>query len=498
MLRKIRIFLAAVFFLGITLMLVDFTGTLHGYLGWMAKLQFWPAVLAIPAGMLVVVLMWLLITLLFGRIYCSTVCPLGVMQDIFTHIRGWFPRQKNRFAYRRELRWVRYGILVVFVLLAIFGLTSLSALIAPYSAYGRIVQSIFAPAYAYINNVLAGMAEHYDSYAFYATDVWLKSGLTLGIAIATLLLVAHLAFYHGRWWCSTICPVGTMLGTVSRHAIYRPTIDTNKCNSCGLCAKRCKAECIDPKTHTIDSSRCVDCFDCLDTCRQQAISISRHSISLRRENAPSSVENQSADTSRRRFLGVVGGMAVASSISAKHKVMDGGLAVIEDKQIPERATAIKPAGSLSLKHFQKHCTACQLCVSACPSGVLRPSSSLLTMMQPEMSFERGYCDITCHACADVCPTGAITHILPEEKTSIQVGHAVWIRENCVVLTEGDSCGNCAKHCPTGAITMVDTPEGRIPAVDTSRCIGCGTCEYLCPSRPLSAIYVEGQSVHQTI
>lgn len=493
MLRRLRITFASFFLFGITLMLLDITGASFTFLSWMAKIQLLPALLSATSVSLVIVAVLVLITFLFGRIYCSVICPLGIMQDVFTHAHGWIKGKKNRFSFRPERPYVRYSILIVFGVLLLVGLQPLAILLAPYSAYGRIVQSLFAPLYAVANNWLAAIAEHYDSYAFYSVDVYIRSLSTLIIALLTFLAIAHISFYHGRWWCSTVCPVGTLLGSVSRYALYRPVIDTSKCNACGLCEKRCKAECIDPNTHSIDTSRCVDCFDCMDTCRQHAISFTRAP-----KASISSSENIQDGASRRRFLGALSGLAVASAASAADKVMDGGLAYIEQKRIPERATPIKPAGALSLSHFQKHCTACQLCVSACPSHVLRPSSSLLTLMQPEMSFERGYCDISCTACADVCPTGAITRILPEDKTAIRIGHAVWIRENCVVLSDHVSCGNCAKHCPAGAITLVDTAEGTIPAVDTEKCIGCGTCEYLCPSRPLSAIYVEGQSVHQTI
>jgi formate hydrogenlyase subunit 6/NADH:ubiquinone oxidoreductase subunit I len=103
----------------------------------------------------------------------------------------------------------------------------------------------------------------------------------------------------------------------------------------------------------------------------------------------------------------------------------------------------------------------------------------------------------------VCPTDAIRPITVEDKSSTQIGRAVWIKENCVVLTDNVSCGNCARRCPSGAIIMValdrEKPDGpQIPAIDTEKCIGCGACENLCPARPFSAIYVEGNQVHHTI
>ena len=180
--------------------------------------------------------------------------------------------------------------------------------------------------------------------------------------------------------------------------------------------------------------------------------------------------------------------------------VDGGFATIIDKQVPHRATPIVPPGALSAANFAQHCTACQLCVSVCPNEVLRPSTDLMKLMQPEMSYERGYCRPECTKCADVCPAGAIHPITTADKSATQIGHAVWIRKNCIPLTDGQECGNCARHCPTGAITMVPSepsrPDSRrIPVVDTERCIGCGACENLCPARPFSAIYVEGHVRH---
>ena len=124
-------------------------------------------------------------------------------------------------------------------------------------------------------------------------------------------------------------------------------------------------------------------------------------------------------------------------------------------------------------------------------------------MQPEVSYENGYCRPECTTCSNVCPAGAIIPLKREERASTQVGHAVWQRDLCIAATEGVHCGNCARHCPAGAITMIpldsDNPNGaRIPAVDTERCIGCGACENLCPVRPFSAIYVEGHEVHRTV
>jgi formate hydrogenlyase subunit 6/NADH:ubiquinone oxidoreductase subunit I len=183
--------------------------------------------------------------------------------------------------------------------------------------------------------------------------------------------------------------------------------------------------------------------------------------------------------------------------------LDGGYATIIDKEKPFKNRALTPPGSLSARNMTAHCTGCQLCVAVCPTQVLRPSADLTTFMQPEMSYEKGYCRPECNKCSQVCPTGAINPITVEEKSSIQVGHAEWNRKNCIVLTDDVDCGNCERHCPTGAITMIlsdyrDLKSRKIPSINKHLCIGCGACENLCPSRPFSAIYVKGYKNHRTI
>lgn len=499
-LKVVRVALALCFFLLLTAMFLDFTGTLHHYLSWMAKVQLLPAILSVNVA---VVVGLLLLTFIVGRVYCSVICPLGVMQDCFTFLSG--KTRKRRFRPTKAHNILRYTVMVVFAVLIVAGLQSVALLIAPYSAYGRIVNSMFAPLVALINNGLAAMAERADSYAFYSTDVWLKSAVSLTVAVLTFVGLGILAARRGRLWCNTICPVGSLLSLCSRYSLLAPVIDKDKCTRCKACERGCKSECIDIAEGSVDTSRCVACMDCLQNCKFNAM---HYTLRHREQTAPAATgsaaetaksekqANGTPDNSRRQFLATTAALTVTALAQAQHKTTDGGLAAITSKRVPTRAIALKPAGARSLKHFSAHCTACGLCVSACPNQVLRPSNGLLTLMQPEMSFERGYCPENCTRCSEVCPTGAIEKITAEERLDTQIGHAVWIKENCVVISDGVACGNCAKHCPTNAILMVETPEGTVPAVDETLCIGCGKCEYVCPARPFSAIYVEGYEKHR--
>ncbi len=496
MLRKIRIILATVFLAGITLLFLDFTGTIHSLTGWMAKIQFLPAVLALNV---VVIVFLILLTLICGRIYCSVICPLGIMQDII----AWFGKKakKNRYAYSAAKNWLRYGMLAVFVAALVAGASSIVSLLAPYSAFGRIASNLLAPVYGWCNNLLAWGAEQADSLAFYRTEVSTGGTLMVAVAAVTLVLLFILAWRNGRTYCNTICPVGTVLGFLSRWSWLKPVIDTSKCVNCRLCERNCKSACINTAEHSIDYSRCVACMDCINKCHSGAISYKHCAKPAAKKEAAGKEEN--VDNGRRAFMTATAAMAATAALKAQTQKVDGGLAVIEDKKIPERKRHIVPAGALSAKNLAQHCTSCQLCVSACPNDVLRPSTDLMRLMQPEMSYERGYCRPECTRCSNVCPTGAIRPITVEDKTAIQIGRAVWIKKNCLPAIDGTACNNCAYHCPTGAIQMVpsdpdneDSPK--IPAINEAKCIGCGACENLCPSRPYSAIYVEGFERHGEI
>ena len=391
-------------------------------------------------------------------------------------------------------------MLGVFIIAMIAGIGSVVALLAPYSSYGRIVSNLFAPVYQWGNNVLAYFAERSDSYAFYETSVWLKSLPTFIIAAVTFVVLVVLAWRNGRTYCNTVCPVGTVLGFFSRYSLFRPEIDAEKCTNCSLCSRKCKAACINYKDHRIDYSRCVTCMDCIDSCKHGAISYKyRFGKKERKETS----ETGNTNNARRSFLTGMGLVLVSSAVKAQEKKVDGGLAVILDKKVPTRTTPLVPPGAKGIRNMRTRCTGCQLCVSVCPNQVLRPSTKLETLMQPEMSYERGYCRPECTKCSEVCPAGAILKLTPADKSATQIGHAVWVEKNCVPLRDKVECGNCARHCPTGAITMVpsdadDADSLKIPVVNVERCIGCGACENLCPARPFSAIYVEGHEQHRTI
>ena len=507
MLRKIRIILALVFLAGITLLLV---GIGRQWWGWMASLQLLPSFLALNIPVLLGIL---LLTLLLGRLYCSVICPMGVFQDVVIFLRRVsgnylnkrqarrmkrlkeqgkvLPKPANhvkRFAFSRSHSLVRAAVLVLAVLGAFLSMQFLLTLLAPYSAYGRMVRSI------------AGLAQG-DSIA---PALLITAGITFAI-------IFFLAWTRGRAYCNTICPVGTLLSVFSRFSLFRITIDKSKCVACKRCGSRCKASCIDMDNHWIDGSRCVVCFDCIDNCSEGAIKYRFVGIApawpKKHKTVSSSDSTAPADNGRRNFIAtgaaVIGAGALAGTAARASaqvvKRLDGGLAEVIDKKVPQRRGIIVPPGALSVKHFQDHCTACQLCVSNCPNDVIRASTDLEHFLQPQMGYDKGFCRPECTACSEVCPTDAIGPIQRDEKLSISIGKARIDFKLCFAATDKEDCGNCARHCPTGALRMVKA-EGfnrPVPVVAANHCIGCGACEFLCPARPISAITVDGLSVHQS-
>lgn len=464
--------LAALCFVCITLL---FVGIGHDWWGWLARLQMLPAVTRLigsaTLGNIAVVLGILLITWLFGRIYCSVLCPLGVFQDIVFWIRRNLGRKvkplRKRFNFNRERRWVRYPMAALYIACLIVDVQLLTALLGPYSAYGRMVTAV----------VGGGPAPFIIA------------------AVVTFVVIVLCAWFWGRAWCNTVCPVGTILGCFSKYSLFGVRGNPDKCVKCGACEHICKASCLDSSTQTIDHSRCVDCFDCIDFCKAGALE-----FGIRNREAKSSSSSREAgqapDEGRRAFI-ATGAMLVGAGVTAAAQEMklDGGLAPIEAKVPLEREPRLVPPGSQSVKNFYDKCTACQLCITACKNGVLRPSTDLAHLLQPEMGYEKGFCRPECTDCSDICPTGAILPVKRDAKTLIRIGTATVFPELCLAALGEAGCGKCSRECPAGAISMVTVDGKRRPVVAEEQCIGCGKCEYLCPVRPVSAITVRGLETH---
>ncbi|MFO8001889.1 MAG: 4Fe-4S dicluster domain-containing protein [Marinilabilia sp.] len=466
-------------------------------------LQFVPSLLNflavfsfITAGGFLVVL---LLTLITGRFYCSAICPLGILQDVVTRISRWRSRKRRFFKYKKPHPVWRYSFLGIMTLAIIFGGGWITTWLDPYSIAGRTFTYLFKPVVIWgNNNVLAPVLQSMDIYSVYHQSLIQPYILPVILSIALIGAIGYFAWKRGRIFCNTICPVGTLLGEVSRFSFLKVRFDQDKCTRCGKCAGVCKSECIDIKHYAVDETRCVTCFNCLEICPESALSLRPVSkVNIQKadlQTAEINPTSQGHDENRRKLL--VTGLALLTA---------GRIFGLKKNQMPDsqkdlvrnvREHPVAPPGAGSIKRFNDICTGCSLCVAACPTGVLQPALTeygLSGFMQPHMDYVTNYCNFDCTKCGEVCPTGAILPIDLEDKHLTQMGKAIFVEQNCIVYTDETDCGACSEHCPTKAVNMVPYKNGlRIPEVDQTICIGCGACEYPCPvDAPFKAIYVNG-------
>ena len=442
-------------------------------------------------------------TLIFGRIYCSSICPMGILQDFIAAVSK--KKKKNRYFFSKQKLVLRYVVLIFFIIALWSGFALIPAILDPYSLYGRISSNIFLPVVRLFNNMLAYITDSNETYYFAKTQVFTNGILSLIVSVITLGIIGVLAWIGGRTFCNTLCPAGTILSLLSTKPAFRLSIDTATCNSCGLCEKNCKASCINSKHRDIEHDRCVMCFNCVSICRKQAITYGYSPLfNTKKENEGKVPETETGhDNGRRMFIAT----AVASSITipkllAQDKIDRLSSGFLGDNSFKKRKP-VTPAGSLSFNNFTDNCTSCHLCVSKCKSNVLKPAVfeyGLEGFMQPTLVFEDGFCDIDCNTCSTVCPNGAIKKLDHATKKITKIGTAVYAEANCVVNTDDVNCGNCARHCPVGAIEMkAQSTNGKLlPVIDNSKCIGCGSCEYHCPTSVYKAIFVSGESNHSIL
>ncbi|MDR0543122.1 MAG: 4Fe-4S binding protein [Dysgonamonadaceae bacterium] len=488
-LKTVRVALATVVFLLSTLFLCDFTHRMPVFWHGLMHIQLVPAVLAGSLGILIALF---LVAWLFGRIYCSVICPMGILQDILSFFtrRGKKKNRKKRwYHYTKPYNRVRYGLLAVCILFLILGISAPLLYLDPYSNFGRIAVNLFRPIATGGNNVLNRIALQFNNYDFYQITIHTVTTASFVMASMALLTVGILALLRGRLFCHLICPVGSLLGLISKFAFFRIVIDKSKCNQCGLCSMACKSECINSKESVIDHSRCVVCFNCLDRCNKQALSYKPVFVSQNR------LSGQSNDKgiSRRKFIAA--STAIAATVPWVSAWAQGNKPVDFTKLTP-----ITPPGSKSLKRFKEKCTACHLCITHCPMQILKPAGfnfGLEYAFKPHLVFyENAFCNYNCTICAQVCPNKAIEPLELEEKQVIQIGVAQFEQSRCVVYTDNTSCGACAEHCPVKAVRMEAYKDSlTLPHMHPELCIGCGGCESICPVRPVKAINVLPSAIH---
>ncbi|QGY41512.1 4Fe-4S dicluster domain-containing protein [Pseudodesulfovibrio cashew] len=497
-LKSLRVAIAAAFLVLTSLLFLDFremgAKTLADSV---LFLQFVPSLLNFlegatfgAAGFLAV----LAITLLFGRIYCSAVCPFGILQDAISRMAG---GKRHKYANTKPHNKLRYAILGLTILLFLTGSGLMLNMLDPFSSFGRVLSNLVRPLLLAANNMAVPIFEQMGSHALYRVQWAALAPVSIGVALTMLLTAGWLSARHGRLYCNTLCPVGTLLGLFSKAALFRVRFNHEACRECGRCERACKASCIDFKKQTVDASRCVSCYNCLTACPNNTLQLS--------PTPKFGARTAEEGSGRRKFLI---GLAAGSMGMAATKVNAAPPPDFKQSRpttVPEKRTSpISPPGSRSIEQFTSRCTACHLCVSACPSRVLVPSFldyGLSGMMQPQMSLQSAHCNFDCTICSNICPSGAILPLAKEQKQITQVGVAHFLKENCVVYTDNTNCGACSEHCPTKAVHMVPylNAAGRklvIPEVTEAICVGCGGCEHACPTRPFKAIFVDGNPVHK--
>ena len=491
-LKKIRVIISVTFILAITFIFLDISFTIQpSFSEYPLYLQFIPSLLkfltlgSITAiGFFVVILL----TLLFGRVYCSTICPLGILQDIISFVKNKFKKSYSYFT--NPFTKTRYFFFAISVVSLGSGTVIGLNLLDPYSNFGRIVNNIFRPITITINNLVVLLLEAMDFYILNPFELKSINVFSSVFSVVIFVLIFWLSVRHGRLYCNTICPVGTFLGLISKISFFKIGIIESNCIKCGDCEIVCKSNCIDSESEIVDFSRCVGCFNCFDVCPSIGISY------LPRYKKP---KIKKENSSKREFFKNITVFLIGSNIVLKAQQK---IKIYKDSTVPVlRKSPVSPPGSLSIENFTDNCTACHLCIASCPTQVLQPAFleyGLLGIMQPRMDYKVGYCNYDCVACSEVCPSGSILPVVIESKKIIQLGKAKLIKENCVVYTEKTDCGACAEHCPTIAGKMLLDPEinERAPQINVDICIGCGACEFACPTKPYKAIYIESNITHE--
>jgi len=498
MLRKIRITISILVISLISFFIVDFAGLLPMQLHFLEEIQLIPALLALNWAIIITLIV---LTFIFGRIYCSSVCPLGIWMDITSRIRKWVSSKKKRkrYKYTKALNLFRYGFLALTIIAFFSGFSLLVGLLDPYSAFSRFMVHVFKPAYLAGHNLFSWIFSNFGKGEFLPVGIYLMSVSSLVIALFTLGLVTIMAWRNGRIYCNSVCPVGTTLGVISKYSLLQIKFNPENCTSCGKCARVCKASCIDVKKMQVDTDRCINCYSCTDVCGDDALHYQpvwkKHT-----ESNASAAENHKAykkHNSRRKFLQTAGMTVLATGTLLADRKLNTVTSKLEHKRKP-----VMPPGALNFEKFTRQCTSCHLCITKCPTQVIRPAYyeyGLAGMLQPVMDFKTQYCDYTCTMCTDVCPTDALTKLTEESKKLTQIGLVQLQLSDCVVKKYNKTCTACSDICPTAAVVAMPYQDDLfIPEIDQAICVGCGACESVCPAKPLKAIWVEGLNHHQNI
>jgi polyferredoxin len=469
----------------------------------------WPTF--IPAAILVAM------TFVLGRFFCSWVCPLGTTLDFWDRIL----RRKRRGDSRQRidrtgrLRNFKYYVLAFFLVAALFSIQaawlmdplpiatrSYGVAIYPYATY--LAKAVLGPLWAVpgINRVSEPIYAFLKDHVFFPNPDLGYQTITALHHMTFLVFAAILAFslLTPRFWCRYLCPLGALLGLISKASVLRWKVNKEKCTECNLCVRECKAAAIRDRAAGYFAEECVECMNCIDVCPENAVSFGLASPAKSR-GEDKQTARRGLDLSRRRLL--------QASILAGVTVPFLKLKVTDRDPNP---WLVRPPGSLPEEEFLDRCIRCGECMKVCPTNALHPSlfqAGLEGIGTPMLVASLGYCDYECNACSQVCPTGAIRPVPLAEKKQLKIGTAYFNKNKCYPWNENLDCLVCEEHCPTPEksikfwdVEVYEQETNRLitvkrPYVVTETCIGCGICETKCPLRdePGVRVTARGEARH---
>ncbi len=432
-------------------------------------------------------LILMLSSLIVGRAWCGWLCPLGSILDLFQ-----FSKNKNRKQPPENLRKLKYGLLIVILLSAIFGNLTL-LIFDPLTIFVRSTSLTILPV---MDKVIFTLEKLLIKIPFlaepvFAFDAWIRPAVFPAAAsvqysfLVGFFFIAIILFnlITERFWCRYLCPLGAILGLPARLALFQRRTKAT-CSECGLCSQTCPTDTIDPhQNYRSDPSECVLCMDCLQSCQKDSLT-----FSPKWQPAP----RQPYDPGKRVFLSSLG-ISVVS------------VALLSFDWIKSKARnfLLRPPGVMDETAFLSKCIRCGICIKGCPTQVLQPDfsqSGLEGAWTPILLARNGFCDYGCNLCGQNCPVQAIPPLSLEEKRQAKIGHAYIDHNRCLAWGDHINCIVCEEMCPLpqkaisldkGQFTLADgSPvEILLPVVDRETCIGCGSCENKCPVQGDAAIRV---------